>query len=203
MIRNRKSVSIAISLALAAVALGLYAYTLAHAAPTYTLANGVEVTPVEVQPDDVSEVLDIKIWKFDVVQTDASKPLYLGLSLCRNGSVIKTLVGGFDLEPAMNRGQPRPSKRSHVMIGLAPIGTTIAGAKQFKYTLSTDGASLSGTMPNILLDGHGYISDAQVSRDSNVIFLLSTNKTKSSITGDAAMNDTALALSISQTPATR
>ncbi len=93
MIRNRKFVPIAMSLALAAVALGLYAYNRTHAAPTYTLANGVEVTPVEVQPDDVSKVLDIKIWKFDVVQTDASKPLCLGLSLCRNGSVIKTLAG--------------------------------------------------------------------------------------------------------------
>ena len=65
MVRNWESASIGMSLVLAVVVLGLYAYPRAHSSPTYRLANGIKVTPLEVQPDDVAKVLDVKIWEFD------------------------------------------------------------------------------------------------------------------------------------------
>jgi hypothetical protein len=201
MIRNRKFVPIALSLALAAVALGLYVYTRAHAAPTYTLANGVEVTPITVQPDDASKLLEMKFWKLDVVQTDASKPLFFNLSLCRNGKLTKSLTYTYGLGPS-SRKPSRVHNHIPVTVGLVPVGDTFFGAKQLKYSLSTALVDTSGVIPNVFFKTRGFVSDTQapyVSREGNLVFLLSANKNNPT-TSDPMRNDTTLALSIETPP---
>ena len=85
MIRSWKSASVGMTVILAVAVLSLYAYTRAHAAPTYRLANGIEVTPETIQPNDVAKVLGIKTWKFDVSLPDTRQGLQLTLNLCQSG----------------------------------------------------------------------------------------------------------------------
>ena len=60
---------------------------------TFHLANGVEVTPIEVKLDDTAQLLDAKIWKFDVALPDRKKSYYYKLTAYRQGKAIGT-VGG-------------------------------------------------------------------------------------------------------------
>ncbi len=167
---------------------------------TFHLANGLQVTPVEVKPDDTAQLLEIRTWKFDVVQPDASKPLYLSLSLCREGKFFKTVMGGLETEPEVGSHHAHGVLHSHVTISLAPVGDTFFGARQLKYLLRTDGAGTSGTMSNPIFKGHGEVAETQAAPEDNMVFLMSTNRTKPFVNSMMASNDTTLALSLSNTP---
>lgn len=200
MVRNWKLASAGTSLFLAVTALALYAFTRTPNAPTFQFANGIQVTPIEVKPDDMAQLLEIRTWKFDVVQPDASKPLYLSLSLCREGKFSKTIMGGLGIGPEVGSHHAHGVLRSHVTLSLAPVGDTFFGARQLKYLLRTEGAGTSGTMSNPIFKGHGEVAETQAASDDNMIFLMSTNKIKPSVNSVMASNDTTLALSLSGTP---
>jgi len=189
MIRNRKFVPIAMSLALAAVALGLFAYTRAHAAPTYTLANGVEVTPMEVQPDDVGKVLGIKVWKFDVSLPDARQGIQLTLNLCQGGKIIHS-VGGAGFVPMKGQRQ----RRYLLTLALAPDDGDFSRGKRIKYFLESQSGSTSGNFTNPLQgsNGLGYGPD-DISTAENSIYLIGGGKVG---TFPVSFDDTALALTI-------
>jgi len=193
MTRNWKSASVGTSLALAAAAASLYSYARLHAAPTYHLANGVEVTPIEVQSDDVSRLLDAKIWKFDVVWPHRKGHFRVGISQYQDGKLAKTLLGGYGM------GQPNGIEHSQITVGLAPMAGTIYGASEIKYMLSTGGsAGGTGTINNPFIHSHGYTQDAQVVPSQNLAVLMSGNLKKTWVSSPAALNETAIALEFTE-----
>lgn len=198
--RHWKCIALIAPLTLAALALGGYAYSRAHAAPTYRLASGIEVTPSAAEPDDTAQLLEIKRWDFDVVQPNASKPLYIYLTLSQSGQPVKTLMGGFATGFPAGSVPANGNQRSHITLSLAPIGDTFFNARQLKYFLKAKGGSESGTLPNPVFKGHGLINDIQAVPADNAVLLLSTTHTKSYLSGVMADNDTNLALSFSSTP---
>ena len=193
MIRGQKLATIGLPLVLATIALGVYTYKRAHSTPAYTLANGVEVTPIEVQPDDVGKLLETKIWKFDVVWPRHQGHFRAGISLYQDGKFAKALVGGLGM------GSRIDSQPSQITVGLVPMGGTIFEAKQLRYSLSTGGSTSEvGTIPNPFLHAHGYTEDMQVVRAQNLVILVSGNLKKTWISTPASMNETAIVLELTE-----
>jgi len=145
MVRNWKSAPVGMSLALAAAALGLYAFMRPHAAMLYRFANGVEVTPVEVKPDDTLALLDAKLWKFDVTLPDTSKTYDYTLNLCRNGKIVAKL-GGVAVGPGPG-GEDLP-RHIQVTVGMVPLDDTFSKARRVRYSIRTYGAGSKGVFLN-------------------------------------------------------
>lgn len=189
MIRNWKSASVVTTLALAMVVLSLYAYTRAHAAPTYRLANGIEVTPIEVQPDDMAQLLGVKIWKFDVYLPHPEKGESLVLNLYQHGKCVKALAGG-GFGPSRD-----PSHHSLVTVAVAPIGADFSKANQAKWMIRQNGGAASGVFVNPFQNSQGLGWNTQVVEADSVIYLMDGINSGVSH-GDARENDTAIALTI-------
>jgi len=129
MIRHWKSATVGTPLLLAALALGGYAYTRAHAAPTYHLANGVDVAVAEVPPDDTARVLDIHVWKLDVLMPNDRQMCSVTIDQCGRQQAPKGLGGG-GFAPFQ-----RGDRLLHMTLDLAPLGGDMGRAQQIKYRL--------------------------------------------------------------------
>ena len=210
MLRHWKTTAITAPLTLAALALGGYAYTRfqavvplgTHAAPSYHLANGIEVTPTVNPQDETAQLLEIKSWDFDITQPDASKPFYISFALYGNAKFVKTINGGTARFPDPSGTPKKEPITTHVSLAFLPLGGSIYDAHELKYrmTIETGGSGISGSMPNPVFKGKNLISDAQVASNDNAIMLLSTNRTSSTVSGKMACNNTNLALRITQIP---
>jgi len=188
MIRTYKLASIGIPLVLATVALSIYAYKHAHAAPTYTFANGVEVTPVEVQPDDVGKVLGIKVWKYDVSLPSAKQGLQLTLNLCRTGKIIHS-VGGVGFLPMKGQSSDR-----HLLLTLvmAPDDGDFSRGKRVRYFLESQSGSTNGDFTNPLRGSAGLgLGPDDVSVVENSVYLIGGGRVGMF---PVSLDDTALAL---------
>jgi len=170
MVRIWKSASVGTSLALAAAALGLYAFTRAPTAPPYHFANGVEVTPEEVKPDDALALLDARLWKFDVTLPDTAKMYNYTLNLCRNGKVIAQL-GGVGSGPGPG-GEDLP-RHIQVTVGMVPLDDTFSKARRVKYSIRTYGAGSKGVFPNPFAGGLGGSDMTEASAPDNLVYLMS------------------------------
>ena len=184
------------SLALAAVALGGYAYTRAHAEPTYRFANGVEVTPLEVQTDDTRTLLDAKIWKFDVNLPDTNKLYNYTLDLCSHGKIVAPL-GGLGVGP-----YHESPHHTELTVGVVPTDTTFGHAPQVKYNIKASSGGTSGTFANPFRKCIGYSDTPQFSRGNDFIYLMSGSG-RGAVYGLAEEDDTSLVLRVeplTQTP---
>jgi len=187
MTHNWKKASVGTSLALAALALGAYAYTRAHAeaASTYHLANGMEVTVAEAPQDDIARVLDIHVWKLDVVTPDDHQICALTIDQCGHQKVLGGLGGG---------GFQPVNHHVHLTLDLAPLGGDLGRAQQVKYYLQSDaGGATSGYFPNPLRGLAGLANGTYVSERDNRVYLMGGGKQASS---PAGMNDVDIALVI-------
>ncbi len=203
MLRAWKTAAVAAPLTLAALALGGYAYTRAHTAPTYRLANGIEVTPTVNPQDEMAQLLEIKSWDFDITQPDASKPLYISFALYGNGKFIKTINGGTARFPTPSSPPKKGPVTTHISLALLPLGAFISDARELKYRMTIDrisGSGISSDMPNPVFKGSGISSGVEAVPADNTVLLLSTNRTKSYVSGKMSDNDTNLALSLAETP---
>ena len=159
---------------------------------TFHLADGVQVTPVEVKPDDMAQLLDVKIWKFDVYLPHPEKGDSLVLNLYRHGKRVKALAGG-GFGPSRN-----PSHHLLITIGIVPDGGNFSKAGQVRWMLHQDGGGMSGVFVNPFQNSKGLGWNTQVVEADNLIYLM--NGTNSSVSqGDARENDTTIALSLSNT----
>ena len=156
---------------------------------TSHLANGVEVTPLEVKQDDnnITQLLDAKIWKFDVTCPMRANTFAL-ISIGQNGKPFKVVAGGIGTSSAAK------ASHSEYTIGLMPIAGTFNDAKELKYICSVGVERSSGTIPNFLIHSHGYTQDAQVMASDNRVLLMSGNLKKTWISSPASQNEVALAL---------
>ncbi len=188
---NWKKASVGTSFALAAVALGAYAYTRAHAPTVYLFANGVEVTSVDVQPDDLQTLLEAKIWKFNISLPDQNKMYNYSLCLCHHGKIIKQL-GGFGEGFSPNK---QKNAHAHLMIGMAPIDNTFGRAAQIRYSLHLNGGGEMGTFPNPFANSIGYSETVQFVPKNNLIYLMVSSKT-GALYGIPEENDDNIALQI-------
>lgn len=185
---------------LAALALGGYAYTRAPTAPTYRLANGIEVTPSVAEPDETARLLEVKRWTFDVVQPNAGKPLYVSLALYKKGKFVKTIGGGLGVGPAVLRPLPKGPLRSQETVSFAPVGGTLSTAPQLKYLITIKGNGTPETMPNPALNGNSHTEGMQVIPQDNAVLILSANRTLPYCSGVLSENQTTLAVKFSETP---
>ncbi len=156
------------------LALGGYAYTCTHAAPTYRLANDIQITPVEVPPDNTADVLGIKTYKFDVMMPSAAQGLALTVNSCRAGKIIQS-VGGGGFRPMHGETQKSPLHLTRIM---APDDQDFSRGAKVKYLLKSTGVSVSGKFPNPLQGskGIGYEPDG-ISEEQNSIYLIGGGKT--------------------------
>lgn len=159
---------------------------------TFHLANGVQVTPVEVKLDDMAQLLDVKIWKFDVYLPNPEEGNSLVLNLYQHGKRVKSLAGG-GFGPSRN-----PSHHLLVTIGIAPDGGDFSKAGQVRWMLQQNGGATRGAFVNPFQASKGLGWNTQAVEADNLIYLMSG--TNSSVShGDARENDTTIALSLSNT----
>ena len=189
MIRRWKTAPVGMSLVLVIAALVVYAYTRVHAAPSCHFANGIEVTPIEVPPDDVAKVLGIKIWKFDVFLPDDRQGLQLTLNLCHGGKIIRS-VGGSGFIPM--KGQ----RQNHYLItlGLAPDDGDFSRGKRIKYFVEGQSGATSGSFTNPLQGSNGLgCGPDDFSAEENSVYLIGGGKVGMY---PITIDDTALAFTI-------
>ncbi len=198
--RRSKLTAVIAPLTLAVLALGGYTYTRAHAAPTYRLANGIEVTPTINSQDETAQLLEIKSWDFDITQPDASKPLYTSFVLYNKGKFVKTMNGGTGRFPNPSGPPEKGPVTTHISLALLPLGSFISDARELKYKMTKGASSISGSMTNPIFKGKNISSEMQVVPANNVILLLSTDRANPYIYSSMSDNDTILALSIAETP---
>ena len=163
---------------------------------TFHLANGIQVTPVEVQPDDMAQLLDAKIWRFDVALPDRTKWYYYKLTAYKHGEAIGT-VGGLECGP--DPGQSYPSS-SQMTIAMMPLGSgnfDVTG--QAKYIIRTYGVGSEGVFANPLKGCQTYSTESQAYPSDNSISLMDGTTTNTRY-GEARLNDAYIALSIQSTP---
>ena len=158
---------------------------------TFHLANGIEVTPIEIKPDDITTALDGRIWKFDVHLPDSDKIYNYSLILCQHGKFVRPLAG-FGTGP-VKVGDGNPN--AQITIGMVPIDDTFGRARQIKYNLHINsGTGTLGTFANPFKEDGGYTADVQASEPDNLIYLMSGKKSGGSSL--ASENDTNIALKI-------
>ena len=158
---------------------------------TVHLANGVRVTPVEVQPDDVAQLLDAKIWKFNVIVPDPNNFHRYSLLLYKHGKFVKSLAG-CSIGP-MKKSDNDPQVR--LTLGMVSLDDDFGKSQRIKYILRSEGTGTSGTFDNPLKNSNSYGTETQASASENLIFLMSGTDSRSSY-GEARLNDTAIALEI-------
>ena len=190
MILNVRKASVGTSLVLAVIALVGYAYTRANAPPTYHLANGVDVTPINVQSDDTAEVLNVKVWKFDVVTPYPNRDYIFGVILYRNGKQVESL-GGTGSSSSVN-GQ-RYKGRKTLFIGMVPVDGDFWQAHQIraKYMIEEEGGYSSNTFVNPFSPGMA-LRDYPQSYGPNSICLMHGDKGNDNY--GKPINDTAIVL---------
>jgi hypothetical protein len=172
----------------AVIALALFGWSAkAKNDATFHLANGVEITPIEVKSDDMAQLLEAKIWQFDVM-SPAKANSFAGIALCQIGQPSKTLAGGIGI------GSGSEPNHSHITVGLVPIAGTFFDAQKLKYSLAIGIESTTGTIPNPFIHSHGFTQDAQVIVSDNRVLLMSGNLKKNYISSPASQNEMALAL---------
>ena len=192
MVHNWKSASVGASLILAVAALALYVYTRPPAAQTYLLANGVQVTSIEVKPDDMAQLLDVKIWKFDVFLPKPEKGDSLVLNLYQHGKFVKALAGG-GFGPSRN-----PSHQILVTVAVASIAGDFSKAGPVRWMVHQNGGGMSGAFVNPFQNNRGLGWNTQVAEVDNLIYLM--NGTNNGVShGNIREDDTTIALSISNT----
>ncbi len=161
-------------------------------AATFHLANGVQVTPVEVHPDDMAQLLDAKIWKFDVALPDRTKWYYYKLTVYKHGKVIG-IVGGLETGPSPEESYPR---NSPLTIAMMPVGSgNFDAASQAKYIIRTYGVGSEGVFANPIKGCHSYSTESQASPPDNSVSLIDGTETNMRY-GEARLNDVSIALSI-------
>lgn len=176
------------------LAIGTVVYlwqTKARAEATYHFANGVEVTTVDVQPDDTLTLLDAKIWKFDLILPNQNGFYNYTLKLYRHGQPVASL-GGFGTGPV---GRDQVKQHREVTVGIAPIDDTLLKAHQIRCSLQLDGGSTNGTFTNPFRNSDGYDPQAQYSPPDNQIYLMKS-ASRGVIYGSARDNDVCIALQI-------
>lgn len=156
---------------------------------TFHLANGVEATPIEVKQDDMAQLLDAEIWKFDVVVPDRTKPYSYTLDLCRYGHVVGQL-GNMSLYP----GPGKSPRTASIKISMVPTGDSFNKAGDVKYRIGQDSGGTSGTFTNPFGAGLSYSETPEVAAPDNMIYLMSGGK--NGIYGLANQNAVSIVLKI-------
>jgi hypothetical protein len=169
----------------------------ARADSTFHLANGVAVTPVTVQEDELSGLtaaaLGVKVWKFDIALPPSHAFSY-SLTRCEKGRPVETLS-------SVSVEQPKNPGRRHetVTVALLPEGTGFDDADKLKCYVAYRSWNSAGAFPNPLKGYQIMMENLQSSNTYNLIYLLSTSK-KKAISGMASENDVSIALSVHEQP---
>lgn len=162
---------------------------------TYQLANGVKVTPFIVRDEGLSQLLDAKIWKFNIALPDHTKSYDYSLVVYKHGKIIET-AGGLETGPVP--GGTRPSS-DQLTVAMMPLSTgnlstgSFQESRQAKYSIRAYGAGTEGVFANPLKGCYNYTIDSQVYQEDNSIYLMSGTQTKHNQVGPS---DVTIALSI-------
>lgn len=106
----------------------------------YVSPEGLEITPVEVQRDDVAQVLSIERWKFQVKPPETGVRLRFQLELRRPGEepqVLGTLIVQSD-----------GNSETESLVGMYPIHESLFRADEVKLFISGGGGSTSSLIDN-------------------------------------------------------
>jgi hypothetical protein len=109
-------------------------------AGAYRSPEGLEITPVKVQRDDVAQILGIERWKFQVKPPEPGTQLRFQLELRRPGEeprVLESLIVQSDGDSA-----------TESLVGVYPIHESIFRADQVKLFISGGGGSTSSVIDN-------------------------------------------------------
>lgn len=196
MIHHWKKTSVGTSLVLAAFALGGYAYTRAHAAPIYHLADGVKVTPIEVPPDDVADLLDVRVYKFNVVLPKSDRIYYFMLKPYQHGMIVGHEGSGMGVQ------SNKDNLTGPITIALAPVGSDFYKSDMVKYRMAYGTGIGSGTFKNPFKGCNGISYSKSGSESAGLIYLIGGSR-GGPLHFDPAENDIALALGVSMVSAKR
>ena len=107
---------------------------------TYRSPEGLEITPLEVQRDDVAQIVGIERWKFQVKPPEPDVQLLFQLDLRRPGEEPQLLDS---LIVQSNSGS-----ETECLVGVYPIHESIFGADEVKFFISGGGGSTASVIDN-------------------------------------------------------
>jgi hypothetical protein len=106
----------------------------------YRSPEGLEITPLDVQRDDVANVLGVERWKFQVKPPEPDVELRFQLELRRPGQepeVLDSLIVQMD-----------SNSETESLVGVYPIRESIFEADEVKLFISGGGGSTSSLIDN-------------------------------------------------------
>lgn len=109
-----------------------------------TSPDTLTVTPVEVQPDELIDILGIYRWRFNLAVPPETEQISYQLQLHRAGQ-----------EPEMVTGissWPVDTPYHEILIALYPVHGPIFQAEQLQYYIRSGGGSTTGLIENPALD---------------------------------------------------
>lgn len=108
------------------------------AVPTFETTEGVAITPTQVEQDPVAEILGIQMWTFDVVLPDS-------VSLDPDGTLVAYQLElrqpGQTSEVLTSFSATSSDQNFELLVGLHPLGNTLAQAETLQYYLRAGGTS--------------------------------------------------------------
>jgi hypothetical protein len=106
----------------------------------YRSPEGLEITPLEVQPDDVAQTLGVERWKFQVAPPEPDAQLRLQLELRQPGQAPK-ILDSLILQSASN-------SKIESLVGVYPIHESIFKADEVKLFISGGEGSTTSLIKN-------------------------------------------------------
>jgi hypothetical protein len=142
---------------------------------TFQLANGVQVRPVEVKPDDMAQLLDARIWKFDVSLPQRRETYNYALVLIHHGTIVGTLgsVAAGPVPGGDGEDIPNPML---VTVGIVPMDDSLAKSRQARYSIRVYGVGTKGTFTNPFSQNYNYSDAEQIDSDKSIVRLMSGRK---------------------------
>jgi hypothetical protein len=111
-------------------------------AETYQTRDGLQITPVEVEQNELAAVLGVKWWRFHIIPSSPDRSIRYGFELRKQGESPREIAGGSMWAAHVEQGQ--------MVVALCPIEGEISTADRLKTYVRIAGASGSKIMENPL-----------------------------------------------------
>jgi hypothetical protein len=131
---------------------------------TYRSSQGLVITSLGVQPDEIAKILEIKRWNFMVTPFDTATKLNYQLELHRSNGEAQVL-SSFII-------RPDNTKPMDALVAFYPVDGSLFESSRIKLYIESGGGATSKLIDNPFLDFSGFGPTTPAKLQENGEFLL-------------------------------
>jgi hypothetical protein len=131
---------------------------------TYVNSDGLQITPLDVEHDEIADILDIERWRFHIVTPSPQSRIKYAVEVRRKGEPSREIQSG-----AM-WGADGSDKE--MVVALYPLGEPFKTAEKVKIYLRIGASRVAGVRENPLKGLGGMSRGSKAQRQNDESFLL-------------------------------